>query len=145
MQTRLNKQSGFTLIEVMIVVAIIGILAAFAYPSYREYIDQGKRSEGKAAALSAAQMLERYYTMNNSYTTTLATAGIPTQSCTAGGTACTYNIAVTAGASGIATSYTITLTPISPWSDARCGNLTLDSAGVKGRTGSGATIDQCWK
>ncbi|MDM9225657.1 type IV pilin protein, partial [Klebsiella pneumoniae] len=63
-----RKQSrGFTLIELMIVVAVIGILAAVAYPSYQEYVRKSKRAEGRTALMELLQQQERYMTQNNTY------------------------------------------------------------------------------
>ena len=69
------KQSGFTLIEIMITVAIVGILAAVALPSYTSYVARGKRAEVRANMLEAAQFMERYYSTNFRYTATAGTAG----------------------------------------------------------------------
>ncbi|MEO8600005.1 MAG: type IV pilin protein, partial [bacterium] len=63
----MSLQKGFTLIELMIVVAVIGILAAVAYPSYQDSIIKTKRAEGRAALMAAMQQQERYYTQNNAY------------------------------------------------------------------------------
>jgi len=62
-----NRARGFTLIELMIVVAIIALLAAIAVPSYRDSVRKGERGEGKAAILKALQAEERYFTQNNTY------------------------------------------------------------------------------
>ena len=67
--SRPANQKGFTLIEVMIVVAIIGILAAVAYPSYVDSIRKGKRAEARAALMNLLQQQERYFTQNNTYET----------------------------------------------------------------------------
>ncbi len=62
-----SNKSGFTLIEVLIVVAILGILAAIAIPSYTKYITSSRRADGQVALLEAAQKMERYFTNNNTY------------------------------------------------------------------------------
>src|SRR5690554_8105325 len=67
-----RRPHGFTLIEVMIVVAIIGILAAVALPSYREHVLRGNRAEGQAMLVAAAARQERYRAQNGAYATSVA-------------------------------------------------------------------------
>ena len=74
---RHRGNSGFTLIEVMIVVAIIGILAAIAYPSYIDSVRKGKRAEARAAVMNLLQQQERYFTQNNTYETFAKGAAAP--------------------------------------------------------------------
>ncbi|MDR5899390.1 type IV pilin protein [Halomonas vilamensis] len=62
-----NRQHGFTLIELMIVVVIIGIIASVAYPSYTRYVERSRLSDGKAGLMQAASEMERCYTSNYSY------------------------------------------------------------------------------
>lgn len=136
------KRQGFTLIELMIVVAIIGILAVIAYPSYQDYVTRSKRSDGKNAALEMASRQERYYFDNNSYTTDPTDLGYSASP--ASSPEGYYNISISDDPTDdITTGYTITATPAAPFSDPDCGNLTLNSRGVKGRTGT-EIMDRCW-
>ena len=73
-------QSGFTLIELMVVVVVVAVLSSLAYPSYQEFVAKAKRTEGKAALLDAAQALERHFTNYNTYPSSLSTAGVRTYS-----------------------------------------------------------------
>lgn len=71
---RVSRVSGFTLIELMIVVAIIGILAAIAYPSYSDYVVRTRRAEAKKQLMEIAQLMERNYSLNNTYASSGGTA-----------------------------------------------------------------------
>jgi len=64
---RIHPLKGFTIIEVLVVVAILGILAAIAVPQYTKYVTNARRADGKSALVAAAQAMERYYTNNYSY------------------------------------------------------------------------------
>jgi type IV pilus assembly protein PilE len=68
---------GVTLLELMIVVVIVSILTAIAYPNYREYVTRAKRTEAKAALLQIATNQERFYLQNNTYTTNMTNLGFP--------------------------------------------------------------------
>lgn len=70
-----QKRAGFTLIELMIVVAIVGLLAAIAYPLYRDHILKARRSDGLSKLMSVMQAEERYYTEHNTYVTDLTKLG----------------------------------------------------------------------
>ena len=154
-------QQGFTLIELMIVVAVIGILAAVAYPSYKEYIAKSRRAEAKAVLLSGQQWMERFYTENFRYDKNSAGTAVTdasqfpsrfTVSPVPGQGAAMYDIAVVVTDRD---AYSVTATPRSGTAMAsdRCGTYKLDHLGRKGLdlpTNSGfaskaAAIDVCWR
>lgn len=129
-----NSSQGFTLIEVMIAVVIIGILAAIAYPSYIDYIVKSGRSEGVAAVMKVANLQEQYYLDNRAYTTDMTKLGLPASPFL---TEHGYYSVVSAGTS----SFTITATAKGSQAsrDSTCATITMTSAGVKGPSA------ECWK
>ena len=134
----MSKQSGFTLIEIMIVVVIIGILASIAFPRYQEYVIRGNRAEGQALLVDAAARQERYFAQNGSYANDVSDLNMNVNSPNGH-----YQVSVTSADSK---SYKLLATAQGSQAsrDTKCGNLTLDSAGVRNKTGTAAVAD-CWK
>lgn len=128
---------GFTLIELMIVVAVVAILAAIAYPSYQDQIRKSRRGQAKADLAEYAQQAERWHTVNNSY---LNFALPRNQSPREAGSIARYNLALS---TQTANTFVITATAVNGQQQDRCGNLSLSQAGVKTETGS-ATLAECW-
>jgi type IV pilus assembly protein PilE len=135
-----NTVKGFTLIELMVVVAIVAILAAIALPSYNDSVRKSRRGQVKADIAELAQRAERWHTINNTYEGFWATVPAGEQvSPRTGGTAA-YNITMAEAPN----TFTFTATPQGGQTqDVRCMTLTLNQAGAKTKSGTG-TLADCW-
>lgn len=135
-------QNGFTLIELMITVLIVGILAAVAYPSYSEYVVKSNRSAAESFILGVANKQEQYMLDARQYATTLAALSISSLPTEVSGK---YTVAITADNAAAPPTYTITATPIGTQlaRDTKCGAVTINQAGTKGENGTG-TVADCW-
>jgi len=132
------KNSGFTLIEVMIAVAIVAILASVAYPAYQDQLEKGRRADGKALLTNMSQQLERCYTKFGSYNN----AGCTVVNGTAQTSDDGFYEVTPAGIA--ATTYNLTAVPQGVQAtDTTCANLSLDQAGQQTYSGSGA-VSECW-
>jgi type IV pilus assembly protein PilE len=143
-----SPNHGFTLIETMIVAAIIAILAAIAYPGYQESVARSRRSDAKAVLLDNAQWIERQYTISNDYTkkgdgTALNSTALPTKEAPRDGGAKYYDIAF-AASSPTTGAFTLTATPKNGMTGDKCGTLMLSHTGGKSLSGATATQEFCW-
>ena len=138
--------AGFTLIELMIVVAIVAIILAVALPGYQQQVLKTKRSLARGELLEVVARQEQYFVNNKQYATDLTNLGYPTNgygidddtNAVALG-AGLYNISL---ASATTTAFTLEADPTGGQTrDTRCGKLTLSSTGVKGADGS---VSTCW-
>ena len=131
---------GFTLIELMIVVAVIAILASIAYPSYTNYVTKTRRAAAGACAMEAAHYMERYYTTKMSY----ETAVLPQTQCM-NDIADNYTIQLQDGSTSPST-YTIEAVPKGTQlsRDTKCATLEVSHTGAKSVSNTATSADQCW-
>ncbi len=134
---RISPESGgFTLIELMIVVAVVAILAAIAYPSYQDQIRKSRRGQAKADMVELAQLAERFHTVNNTYAGFDGTLTAPQRVSPSVGPRVDYDLTVTGETQAL---FTITAAPRPPQNVDTCGTLTINQAGAK------TPVDnRCW-
>lgn len=139
LNAKYNQSKGFSLVELMVAIAVIGILAAVALPSYQDNVRQSNRTVAKTILYENAQFMERFYTENTRYDVTpggVAVALPFVQSPRTG--AIQYNITLQAVANA---SFTLQAVPAGSMAGDVCGTLTLTNTGVQG---AGGTIANCW-
>ena len=147
--TKPNKQSGITLLELMVVVAIIAMISAFAYPSYMDFVVRAKRGAGKSILLQVADRQQQFFMDNKRYATDLTQLGFPANPffvaddgafVASGDNSRVYSVALS---NTSATTYTATASPqqIQADKDTYCANLTMTHTGTKGQSGAG---QNCW-
>ena len=139
-----TKPAGFSLIELMVVLLILGVLLTVAWPSYQSHVRRGYRAQALAALLEAQQFMERHYAAQGRYT--LADGAAPNlparlQVVPAQGPA-RYRLRLDSAQAG---EFVLRADPQETQAGDPCGSLTLASTGRKGRTGSGPTAQQCWQ
>ena len=134
--TAMPRSTGFTLIELMIVIVVVAILAAIAFPSYQSYVLKAGRTDAKASLLFNAQLLERCFTQNNTYLGCNNLLSVSQEG--------RYNIDVVDNTDILATSYSLTATPTGRQSNdvTRCASFTLTNQG--GQTATGSLGNDCW-
>lgn len=147
MDVRRSPERGFTLIEVMIVVTIIGILLAVGLPSYQNSIQKGRRSDAISALLEVANRQEQHMLDRSTYTTDMSELSYDDAGFAVSEEGFYRVVAEACPDDGgsIATCYLLTASPApgSPQlSDSRCESFQLDSFGR--RTATGSTADECW-
>lgn len=137
-----QRLQGFTLIEIMIVLAIIGIVAAIAVPSYASYITKANRTDAMQFLLEVAGEQQRFFSENNAYASAMSALGYGTED-TAGSPEGHYTISISAPDN--ASSYVLSATPADGSTQVKddvCQVFTVDSTGAKGN--AGGSSDDCW-
>ena len=135
-----HRRRGFTLLELVITVAIVGILAAIALPSFKNQIQKSRRSDAKSALVGAAGQMERYLTERGTYATaTLGSgSGAVYPSTTQNGY---YTLTL---ANLTASTYTLRAAPSGAQVGDPCGTMTYNEQGVKGVSGGSLSTTDCW-
>lgn len=130
-----SREFGFSLIELMIVVAVVGILAAVALPSYRDHIKKSKRAEAQAYMMAAASRQQQFLVDTRAYGTLAnLTSGLPIPS----NVSAAYDITMP-DPSGTSPTFTLTATPKTAQASEKCGTMTINQTGAKT-----AAISGCW-
>lgn len=145
----MKRRNGFSLLELMIVVAIVGIIAAFAYPSYLEQVRKTRRVDCSGALISLGNAMERFFTVNSTYLGAGAGGGntgtpaIFSATCPVDGGAATYDLTIQAATGS---TFALQATPTGAQADDKCGTLILTNTGRKDVTGqdAGVTWQNCW-
>ena len=139
------KAKGFTLIELMIVVAIVGILAAVAIPGYRTFVLKSHRTDAINGVLDVASRQARFYTTQNSYAANMSALGYSSNSVAVPSASnhfydiTTSTVAATASAPA---TFSVTATRFGTQANDTCGDFSLDDVGRK--TVSVGTVSACW-
>ncbi|MBS0357774.1 MAG: prepilin-type N-terminal cleavage/methylation domain-containing protein [Proteobacteria bacterium] len=136
-----KKSLGFTLIELIIVITIIGILATLAFPSYEKYIIKTRRIDGQTALLNLAAQMEHYFFQHHTYAgATIGSGNLDTDVLASNQSPeGWYTLSITTQNT---TDFSLKATPNNT-KDTLCDSLTLDSLGIKNQTGTG-TVKDCW-
>ncbi len=149
----MKKHAGFTLIEIMIVIAIVAILSSIAIPAYSEYAARAKRTDAQGALAGLAVAMERFFAQNHTYCGSDASGTVGTcvnndapgifssQVPVDGGTAY-YNLTISLVSP---LSYTLTATRAGGMAADKCGDFTFTNTGQKGLVNNTAALTDCWR
>ena len=136
---RLARRGGFSLIEMLVVLAVAALLASVAYPSYKGQVAKGRRADAKQALVELAQRLERFYTERGTYAGAALGAGGVYPTLSSGGQ---YSLTI---ATQTADGFSLTAAPRGLQAGDACGTLGYNHQGDRS-VGAGASLsaDQCW-
>ena len=145
MTRTLPAARGFTLVELMIAIAVVGILATVAYPSYVNQVRQSRRTDAKVALLDLAARQERFFSVNNVYATRpgqlgYAAAAFPVD--VLSGSSAYYKLGTLVGAGAV--SFTASAVPVGPQAADACGSYAINHLGVQANTSNSLPAARCW-
>ena len=141
---RQYRQAGFSLVELLVVLVIMGVLSAVALPGYTRYVQRGNRTEVMAALLEAQHFMERYYSANGQYLSPAnAVPMLPQrlQRIPLQGTV-RYQLSVR---EATVNSYLLQAVPEGSMAGDVCGNLTINQTGLRGVLNSTNSVSECWR
>ncbi|KAF1065454.1 MAG: Fimbrial protein [Pseudomonas citronellolis] len=136
-----RHEAGFSLIELMVVIVIIGILSSIAYPSYQQYVLRANRSEGQGLLHDVAMREERFFVQQQRYVTSdaeLKLLGVQNQLSATG----KYRLTVVPGDTEADHGYRLSATPQGAQAADSCGTLSLNGLGVRG---ADSDVNTCWR
>lgn len=140
------KIRGFTFVEMVVVVAVIGVLAAIAIPQFMDYLKKSKRSDAVGVLTEAAQFMERYYSDNGGYYDAINNANPTLPAAISvvprGATDVYYNISFSG--TNTASAFTVQAVPVNSMAGDACGTFTLTNTGQRAVSGSKA-LAECWQ
>lgn len=145
----MKKDLGFTLIEVMIVVAVIGVLSAIAVPAYSEYVRKARRADAAATLMEASQYMQRFYSVNDRYDKKKSGVAVSLPSDLqvspkgVVGNNIYYNISFLGAVTP--NSYELQAVPAGSMAGDKCGSLILASTGQKKISATAVSVNDCWK
>lgn len=140
---KVSNNSGFTLTELLIVVAIIAILASVGFPAYNEQMQKGRRADAKNMILQLASLQERYHSNFGYYGSMTDLTGNATEDSDGGFYSVTLACTPTAACTAASRSQRYTITATADTTDSNCGNFTYDQSGNITITGS-KSVEYCW-
>lgn len=130
-----NESSGFTLIEILIVVALLGLLLSLALPSYQHYLQRGQRTEAIRMLTTAAACLERHRARSGAYDTTQCTRFTDNKH---------YQLSIKPQGDTSSMSFVLIAKPMKFFKNDYCGNLSLDQTGKRAISGKPENLWKCW-
>jgi type IV pilus assembly protein PilE len=136
-----STSRGFTLVELMVAVLVVGILAAVAIPSYRSYVLRATRAEAKQALLARASDLERCYTRNNTYVNAAATPCPVAANLANAAVGIKYKIQAQ---TLLANTFVLQAIPVNGQQADKCGTFTMDDKNSRGVSGGTLPVQECW-